>query len=190
MKQIRKIIYLSIVSMLASTTAMFSQDVFWASNVISFSSQVGNHHHSAKMALGKPNSKIDSTKNGWQPLGSGKEESIVVGFDQQIHAKKILIVEAMNTGYIRRVAIIGTDELEYVVASFTARPGAKNARLIQINVAEYNIEVKAIKVVMIPIRNVSTTIDAIGVTTSDETFTLSKNHEIVAAAPKVLLGVK
>lgn len=190
MKHNSKTIHLLVACMFMSATAVFAQDVVWASKVVSFSSQVGNHHHSANMALGKPNSKIDSTKNGWQPHGSGKEESIVVGFDKQIHAKKVLIVEAMNTGYIRRVAIIGTDGLEYDVASFPVKPGTKNARLVQINVAEYNIEVKAVKVVLVPIRNVSTTIDAIGITTSDETFALSKNHEIVVAEPKVLLGAK
>ena len=111
MKHNSKSIHLLVAFMVMSATTVFSQDVVWASKVVSFSSQVGNHHHSANMALGKPNSKIDSTRNGWQPLGSGKEESIVVGFNTQIHAKKVLIVEAMNTGYIRRVAIIGTDGL-------------------------------------------------------------------------------
>jgi len=176
--------------MFISASAVFAQDIVWASKVVSFSSQAGNHHHSANMALGKPNSKIDSTKNGWQPQGNGKEESIVVGFEKQIHAKKVLIVEAMNTGYIRRVAIIGTDGLEYDVATFPVKPGTKNARLIQINVAEYNIEVKAVKVVLVPIRNVPTTIDAIGITTSDEAFALSKNHEIVVAETNPLLRVK
>jgi len=189
MKHNSKSIHLVVAFMFISATSVFSQDVVWASKVVSFSSQVGNHHHSANKALGKPDSKIDSTKNGWQPMGSGKEESIVVGFDKLIHAKKVLIVEAMNTGYIRRVAIIGTDDLEYDVASFPVKPGTKNARLVQINVADFNIEVKAVKVVLVPIRNVSTTIDAIGVTSSDESFVLSKNHEIVID-PKTLLGVK
>lgn len=189
MKHNSKSIHLLVAFMFMFATAVFSQDVVWASKVVSFSSQVGNHHHSANMALGKPNSKIDSTRNGWQPLGSGKEESIVVGFDKQIHAKKVLIVEAMNTGYIRRVAIIGTDDLEYDVATFPVKPGTKNARLVQINVADYNIQVKAVKVVLVPIRNVSTTIDAVGITASDENFTLSKNHEIVID-PNKLLGVK
>ena len=190
MKSKIKSIYFLVAFIFLNAATVFSQDVLWASKVVSFSTQVGNQNHSANKVLGKPDSKIDSTRNGWQPIGSGKEESIVVSFKSNLHAKKVLIVEAMNTGFLRRVYIIGTDDLEYEVANFPVKPGTKNARLVQVSVGDYNIEVKAVKLVLIPIRNISTTIDAIGITSSDETFALSKNHEIVLAEPKAILGAK
>ena len=158
----------------------YAQEIVWASKVISHTSQAGQVRFSANMALGKPNATADSTGNGWQPNGTGKEETIVVGFNAPIHAQKVLIVESMNTGYIRRVALISTDGDEYDVATFPARPGTKNARLVQINVADFNINVAAVKVALIPIRNVPTTIDAIGITTSTLPFTLTKSHEVIA----------
>lgn len=157
-----------------------AQDIVWASKVINVTSEVGKTKYSAQMALGKPNTTPDSTGNGWQPVGSGKEESIVVGFDKTIPVHKVLIVESMHTGFIRRVYVIDADGNEYQVAHFTPKSGSKGTKLIQIDASEFSIKATAVKVVLVPIKNVSTTIDAIGITAASDKYMIDKMHQVVA----------
>jgi OmpA-OmpF porin, OOP family len=187
MKQVKpafKMRHILFVSALLCAMSSHAQEVVWASKVVSFSSQVGQGKYAATKALGKPDASPDSTWNGWQPNGSGKEETIVVEFDTPLKAKNVLIVEAMNTGYVRRVAVISDDGIEYDVAHYSSRPGTKNVRLTQINVADFDVKVTAVKIILIPIRNVPTTIDAVGITTSTATFVITKTHEVVQSEVK------
>ncbi len=171
----------AIVFGLLCSSVAFAQEIVWASKVASFTSQASAHKYSAQMALGKPDATADSTGKGWQPVGSGKVETIVVSFEKPIHAKQILIVEGMHIGYIRHVYAISTDGVEYDVAQLGARPGSKNINLVTVNVADFDIKIAQVKVVMFPIRNVASTIDAIGITDSEQHYTLTKTHEMIAA---------
>lgn len=158
----------------------FSQDIAWASKVDKYSSQVGSTAFSSKQILGKPNARTDSAGNGWQPQGSQREEFIVVEFDTVIKTKQILIVESMNTGYIRRVSAFDSDGMEYDVAHFPPKSGMKGPKLVKINVADFSINVKSVKLTLVPLRHVPTTVDAVGITASDQDFMLTKDLQIVA----------
>jgi hypothetical protein len=162
--------------LLAIAAVAQAQEISWASKVEKFSSQTGTKNYSANQVLGKPNASHDSTGNGWQPVGSNKEEFIIVSFDNVVKTKQIFIVESMNTGYIRRVSAFSEDGLEYNVAAYPPKSGAKGPKLVSINVSEFNINVKSVKIVMVPLRNVSTTIDAVGISSSDTPYSLNKVH--------------
>lgn len=157
-----------------------AQDLLWATKVVSYTSQAGDKRYAAKQALGKPNATPDSTANGWQPYGAGREESIVVSFDKTMNAKQILIVEGMNTGFVRKVCAISADGTEYEVAHFPAKPGTKHAKILQVNVADFNINIASVKVVLVPARHVTSTIDAIGITTSTHHYSLGKMQDVIA----------
>lgn len=163
------------------SASLYAQDVVWASKVVSHTSQVSSSNYSASKVLGKPNAPKDTATNAWQPNGSGKEESIVVAFDSPIKAKQILIVESMNTGYIRRVSAIDAHGMEYEVAHFPAKSGGKGPHLMRINVADFNINISSVKIVMVPIKYVPATIDAIGITMSDKPFMITKTHQVEMA---------
>ena len=169
---------LAICMVLWAATALVSnaQGIVWATKVEKFSSQVGEKAYAAKQVLGKPNSTPDSTGNGWQPYGSNKEESITVSFDTVIQSKQVLIIESMNTGYIRKVSAFNEDGLEYDIAAYPPKSGAKGPKLIQINVEQFSIKIKSVKVTLVPLRNVPVTIDAIGITASDKPYTLNKTN--------------
>jgi len=164
----------------ACSLSSYAQEIIWASKVDKYSSQVGTSSFSAKQILGKPNARPDSTGNGWQPHGTQREEFIVVEFDTIVKSKQILIVESMNTGYIRKVSAFDNQGMEYDVAHFPAKSGMKGPKLLKINVADFSINIKSVKVTLVPLRHVPTTVDAVGITASDEDFMLTKNMEIIA----------
>lgn len=165
---------------LLSSLPTFSQDIAWASKVDKYSSQVGATAFSARQILGKPNARPDSASNGWQPQGTQKEEFIIVEFDTLIKTKQILIVESMNTGYIRKVSAFDNEGMEYDVAHFPPKSGMKGPKLVKINVADFSINVKSVKLTLVPLRHVPTTVDAVGITSSDQDFMLTKDLQIIA----------
>lgn len=171
--------YIGVFILLGSIPS-FSQDIVWASKVDKYSSQVGSTAFSAKQILGKPNARPDSAGNGWQPNGTQREEFIVVEFDTVVKTKQILIVESMNTGYIRKVSAFDNQGMEYDLAHFPPKSGTKGPKLIKINAADFSINVKSVKLTLVPLRHVPTTVDAVGITSSDQDFMLTKNMEIVA----------
>jgi len=164
------------------------QNILWADKVLKVSSEAGTKAYSAKQILGKPNATPDSAGNAWRPNSQGKPETIELGFSQPFKAKQLLIVEALTPGFIRSVTVKNAEGIEFPVASYGSKSAIKGPRLLTIDLTDYSIQVASVSITLIPVRDVSVTIDAVGLTDSDQNFKLVNyiNLEAVSKAAPVI----
>ena len=167
----------------------FAQEIVWANKVLKFSSETGTKAYSANQILGKPNATPDSVGNSWRPNSQGKPETIEVSFSSKIKAKQLFIVESLNPGFIKSVVVKNSDGIEFPVASYISKSAIKGPRLLNINLADYSMNISSVIITLIPVKNVSVTIDAVGLTDSENAFRLS-NHVKMEQVIKVVPVVK
>ncbi|MBC7390395.1 MAG: hypothetical protein H7329_14355 [Opitutaceae bacterium] len=179
---------LFVCTILFSFNLSFAQEIVWASKVVKFSSETGTKAYLANQILGKPNATPDSLGNTWRPNSQGKPETIEVSFNSKIKAKQLFIVESLNPGFIKSVVVKNSDGIEFPVASYISKSAIKGPRLLTINLSDYSMNISSAIITLIPIKNVSVSIDAVGLTDSENTYKLV-NHvqleQVVKVAPVV-----
>ncbi len=165
-----------------------AQEIVWASKVVKFSSETGIKAYSANQILGKPNATPDSSGNAWRPNSQGKPETIEVSFNSKMKAKQLFIVESLNPGFIKSVVVKNSDGIEFPVANYISKSAIKGPRLLTINLADYSMNISSAIITLIPVKNVSVSIDAVGLTDSENTFKLVNNvqvEQVVKVAPVI-----
>jgi outer membrane protein OmpA-like peptidoglycan-associated protein len=100
---------------LMPTTA--AQQVFWASEVLQFSSQYKTKEFGAAQVLGKPNSMTIYGQSlvAWAPALNTKSATITVGFDNAVQVQQIAIGESLRPGSISKIWLYDERGKEYLV---------------------------------------------------------------------------
>src|SRR5688572_243141 len=114
-KVLQKGRYLSILwSFLCIGPIVHAQEVQWASELLSFSSQKASVRYSAKQVLGKPNKMpaTGETPCAWAgkydgPMG-GSEEKLKVGFKKPMQIQQVVIAENYAPGAVEKVILYDT----------------------------------------------------------------------------------
>lgn len=94
-------------------------DIFWATKVISYSSQLDLNSYSAKQVLGPPSRLPNFGDCGcaWSPALSENyfEEYIRVGFEKKIHVTQIIINESFNAGAVKAIYLFDQYNIPHLV---------------------------------------------------------------------------
>ena len=148
-----------------------AQRVYWASNVLDYSSELSQNEYSAKQVLGKPNAMPQGgdNPNAWMPAKPNKLDYISVTFDKTIRIQQIVIAESYNPSSLYEIYLYDKNGNEFLVHTFRPRPIDLNSRLLRINIEKTKYKVKQLKIVLDG-RKVPgyTGIDAIGVSGSNK----------------------
>ena len=148
-----------------------AQRVYWASNVLDYSSELSQNEYSAKQVLGKPNAMPQGGDNpsAWMPAKPNKLDYISVTFDKTIRIQQIVIAESYNPSSLYEIYLYDKNGNEFLVHTFRPRPIDLNSRLLRINIEKTKYKVKQLKIVLDG-RKVPgyTGIDAIGVSGSNK----------------------
>lgn len=146
-----------------------AQRVYWASEVVDFSSELSQNEYSAKQVLGKPNAlpQGGDNPNAWLPSRPNKLESISVAFDKAVRVEQIIIAESYNPSAVYEIYMYDKNGNEYLVHTFEPRPIDLKSRLLRINIDKTKYPVELVKVI-VDGRKVPgyTGIDAIGISPS------------------------
>jgi outer membrane protein OmpA-like peptidoglycan-associated protein len=94
-----------------------AQQVFWASEVLQYSSQYQTKEFGAAQVLGKPNSMTIYGKSlvAWAPALNTKSATITVGFDNALQIMQIAIGESLRPGSISKIWLYDDRGKEYLV---------------------------------------------------------------------------
>jgi OOP family OmpA-OmpF porin len=162
-------------SLFIFASSAYAQDVQWASEVISFSSQVGTKEYSAQQVLGKPNKcpSAGDSPCAWfgksDGLYGGKEEHIKVGYKKPMQIQQVAIAENYNPGAVEKVILYDMQDAPHVVYHGEAAPVAQQSRVMNVTFLKTDYKVKAVELVLqcgkVPGFN---EIDAIGIANSRE----------------------
>jgi len=146
-----------------------AQRVYWASEVLDFSSELSPSEYSADQILGKPNAlpQGGDNPNAWMPAKPNKLEFISVTFDKAIRVEQIVIAESYNPSAVYEVFLYNKNGNEFLVHTFDPRPVDVKSRLLRINIEKTQYQVEALRII-IDGRRVPgySGIDAIGVSAS------------------------
>jgi OOP family OmpA-OmpF porin len=157
----------------------YSQEVQWASRVLSFSSELSPKEYSANQILGKPDvlPRGGDNPNAWFPSSPKTEEFIKVGFEKPQKIQQIAIAESYNPSAIFQVYAYDGQGHEYLINTFTPRPINLKGRLLNVFLDQAPFAVHSIKLVL---RGISVPgyngIDAIGI--SDSKIPISISVEV------------
>ena len=167
---------------------LWSQNVQWAFNVLDYSSQKGSKDYSVAQVLGRPNAVPPGmeNKNAWEPKGNLDEEFIKVGFLVPIKPKQIIIVESFHPGYLTKIFAYDADGKEVQIASFTPKPDNAVSRIFHVNTTAFDFYFFAVKIILQGNKNITTGIDAIGISESDKIFKIHKEPNDFAKSEIVL----
>jgi OOP family OmpA-OmpF porin len=96
-----------------------AQSFQWAQEVVSYSSQFGNHSYAANQITGEPNAIFQEglSELAWTPLEDEPEtaEFIQVRFEYPTTIQQVLIIENFNPGAISKIILIDPAGNEYEV---------------------------------------------------------------------------
>lgn len=149
----------------------FGQRIYWASQVIDFSSELSAYEYSAEQVLGKPNvlPQGGDNPNAWMPAKPNKLEYITVAFEKAIRVQQIAIAESYNPSALYQIYLYDKNGDEFLVHTFEPRPIDLKSRLLRINIERTDYEVEGMRIVL-DCRTVPgySGIDAIGVTASNK----------------------
>ncbi len=170
------------VFLLLLTSSLYSQEVQWANEVISKSSEIGSKEYSAKQVLGKPNKCPASGDSpcAWfgrsDGLFGGREEHIKVGYKKPMQIQQVGIAENFNPGAVEKVILYDTKDEPHVVYHGEAAPVNVASRVMHVNFLKTDYKVKAVELVLqcgkVPGMN---EIDAIGISASKTPITAEIN---------------
>ena len=159
--------------LLVLASSAYSQEVQWASEVISFSSQIGTKEYSAQQVLGKPNKCPASGDSPCAWLGKsdgifgGREERIKVGYKKPMQIQQVIIAENYNPGAVEKVILYDVQDVPHTVYHGEAAPSNLPTRLMNVSFLRTDYKVKAVELVLqcgkVPGPN---EIDAIGISDS------------------------
>ncbi|MEI8135514.1 MAG: OmpA family protein [bacterium] len=155
------------------STALYAQNVQWASEVISVSSEVGKKEYSAKQVLGKPNKCPAEGDSPCAWVGAsdgvygGRAERIKVGFKKPMQIQQVGIAENYNPGAVEEVILYDMKDAPHVVFHGEAAPTKVRSRIMSVTFIRTDYKVKALELVVqcgkVPGLN---EIDAIGISDS------------------------
>ncbi|MDP4220806.1 MAG: OmpA family protein, partial [Bacteroidota bacterium] len=147
-----------------------AQEVQWASEVISVSSQIGTKEYSAKQVLGKPNKcpAAGDSPCAWYGKSDGffggREEHIKVGYKKPMQIQQVAIAENFNPGAVEKVILYDVQNNAHTVYHGEAAPVNKQSRVMNVTFLKTDYKVKAVELVLqcgkVPGLN---EIDAIGI---------------------------
>ncbi len=106
-----------------STCQALSQNVQWASKVVSFSSDLGGKQFGIKQILGKPNAfpQCESSPTAWMPKSALSGAQVLeIEFEKEQSVKQIAIFENLNSGCVKVISVAGTDNKYKEVWRWTA----------------------------------------------------------------------
>ncbi len=173
---------LLIVILFISTISM-AQRVYWATDVLDFSSELSAYEYSAEQVIGKPNvlPQGGDNPNAWMPAKPNKLDYISVSFEKPIQVQQIVIAETYNPSGVYEIYLYDKKGKEYLVNTFDPKPIELKSRLLRINIEKTKYEVVSLRLI-IDGRKVPgyCGIDAIGVSASN------KPVEIVVEQPQNL----
>lgn len=148
--------------------------IFWASKLLSYSSQKDGEAYSAAEVLGPP-SKLPALGDcgcAWTPSMANNydEEFIRVAFDKRIKVRQILVSENFNAGAIKYIYLYDIYNIPHLVYERTA-VAAEYGRLFTILIPQTEFESGDLKLVLdtesVPGYN---QIDAIGISETEEIY--------------------
>ncbi len=165
--------------MIFISTISYSQKVYWASEVLDFSSELSAYEYSSEQVLGKPNSlpQGGDNPNAWMPAKPNKLEYISVTFERPIHVQQIVIAESYNPSAVYEIYLYNKNGNEFLVHTFDPRPVGVKSRLLRINIEKTKYQVESLRLI-IDGRKVPgySAIDAIGVTASNRQIEIKIEH--------------
>ncbi|HEY6172775.1 MAG TPA: OmpA family protein [Candidatus Kapabacteria bacterium] len=177
-----------ITAVLAFSSTLFAQEVQWATEVLSFSSELSTPRYSVKQVLGRPDKCPASGDSPMAWAGkadrdySNSEERIKVGFAKPMQIQQVAIAENYNPGSVSKVILTDVANKEYVIFEGEGAPVAAKSRVMNITFLKTAYKVKAVEIVLqvgrVPGQN---QIDAIGI---------SENKTPYKAEPNVAKGAK
>jgi len=129
--------------------AAMGQNVYWASTVIDFSSELSPDQNGAIQATGEPNVKLNEggfNPNAWSPRRTDKDDFIKVGFDKPMRIQQIAIHESNVPGAVTRVFTYDANDNEYLMFDLEPKSIPLKSRLLNIFFEMTEHEVHAIKV--------------------------------------------
>ncbi len=154
----------------------FAQRIYWASEVMDFSSELSPYEYSAEQVLGKPNAMPQGgdNPNAWMPAKPNKLEFISVAFDKAIRVEQIVIAESYNPSAVYEIYLYDKGGNEFLVNTFSPRPIDLKSRLLRIYIEKTKYKVEALRII-IDGRKVPgySGIDAIGVSPSKKPVQIS-----------------
>ena len=147
----------------------YSQTIYWADSIVSYSSQKSEKAFSAEQVIGKP-SKFPNpghTTCAWSPeysdLRSG--EFIEVSFPVAIVAKQIVVVENSNSGHIKSIFVYDEKHTERQVYTRSDDYSVGGGRLFVLTLRDNINTVNGVKLLLDKPESLNTyQIDAIGIT--------------------------
>ena len=164
-----------------------AQEVFWASELIQFSSEYESKSFSAKQVLGKPNALPQYGKNmvAWAPAKNTKNAFVTVGFEKAIQVQQIAVGENLRGGSISKITLFDEKGKEYVVFE-KANPiplMPDNARMFRhfIPLTSYKVKKLKLELNYSAFRDIPQ-IDCIGIS-SDKTPVEAKINTLVFKVP-------
>jgi outer membrane protein OmpA-like peptidoglycan-associated protein len=147
----------------------FGQRVYWASQVIDFSSALSAYEYSAEQVLGKPNvlPQGGDNPNAWMPAKPNKLEYITVAFERAIRVQQIVIAETYNPSAVYEIYLYNKAGDEFLVHTFEPHPIDLRSRLLRINIERTSYDVTSMRIIL-DCRTVPgySGIDAIGISSS------------------------
>ncbi len=171
--KIRSISYILFGFLCISSAGVFAQDVQWASDLISFSTQSGEIKWSAKQVLGKPNKCPASgeSPNAWVGKNDGNigggEERLKVGYKKPMQIQQVAIAENLNPGAVEQVILYDVDNVQHRVYFGEPGPVEAKSRVMNVFFQRTVYKVKAVELILqcgkVPGFN---QIDAIGISDS------------------------
>ena len=168
MKMFRKSVLILLIFISFQT---FAQRVYWATEVLDYSSQLSDPEYSAQQVLGKPNAipQGGDSPNAWMPAKPNKLEYITVSFDKAVKVQQIAIAESYNPSGVYEIYLYNKNGNEFLVHTFEPRAIDLKSRLLRINIKKTKYDVATMRIV-IDGRKVPgyCAIDAIGVSSSNK----------------------
>ncbi len=174
-----------LITMVLLSYHSYAQRVYWASEVLDFSSELSAYEYSAEQVVGKPNvlPQGGDNPNAWMPAKQNKLDFISVAFEKAIRVQQIVIAESYNPSAVYEIYLYNKNGNEFLVHTFEPRPVDVKARLLRINIERTDYDVEALRLI-IDGRAVPgySGIDAIGVSGSNRPI------EIEIEQPQSLIG--
>jgi len=125
----------------------YAQVVQWASEVISFSSELTPIQYSAKQALGKPNvlPAGGQNPNAWAPDKPNRSEFLKLGFANPISIQQVAIAESHNPSALYRILLYDEAGKEYEVYTFNPQAIPLKGRMLNVFMEKTSYKVAAVK---------------------------------------------
>jgi OmpA-OmpF porin, OOP family len=163
-------------------TALRAQEVQWASELFSFSSQKASIRYSAKQVLGKPNKMPARGESPCAWAGKydgemgGSEEKLKVGFKKPMQIQQVAIAENLAPGAVEKVILYDIDGKAYPIYHGEVGGVSVPSRVFSVTFARTPYKVKAVELIMQcgKVRGLNQ-IDAIGIADTKTSVKITPN---------------